>query len=193
MVSQKSILALLVLNAVTKGVIMKHTIIEICTKLATIVAVLNDRYPLYIPFDVINKHTFVTEEWILSFTLTWETHNGFYIYNDVTKEIKLFSGLLEVATYLYDHIIDLDQLNERVDIAAQAEISVLKRSLAKIREVYDEEFIETATGIREALENALRETGKTEDIEHRSYYLAKLPSIDYIKKEPHLTIVKDKE
>ena len=126
---------------------MENSLVDIGIKLAHLVATNNPRYPIHIPFNLFNTSKRTTEEWVLSFTTEWEYHNGFYIFQEDTKEMKLFNDLIELILFFKESLVDNYQLESRIDIAAQSSASVLLRSIDKLKETFGEELIDKALEI----------------------------------------------
>jgi hypothetical protein len=170
---------------------MENILVDIGVKLSSVVTSHNPRYPLHIPFDLVNSITFKKEEWILSFTLEGELHTGFYIYREETNDLKLFEDLLSLLAYFKEALTDLDILHERVEISAQASASVLLRCIQNMKEAFGEELIDDSLEIREALEEELRAHPQYSDYSVRLDYLAKYKEVP--QKGPELRVVEEED
>lgn len=164
---------------------MKEFIADIALKLATLAAVHNPRYPLYIPF------LYNESEWVFSFSTDDSYVSGFFISQTDKQTIRLFEDIYDVAAFLLTEDVDLQLLNERTEIAGRNIATMFLTYSEQMEHAFGEGFIEESLPIREAIEDALEAHPKKDNHDIRLEYLAKMTEAPKPKKEtkPHLQVV----
>lgn len=150
---------------------MINMIGDVALKLASVVAAHNPKYPLYIPVDIADK------EWVLRYG-GFVSDEGFYLEDEDTNTIRYFDDIYHLMGFLsFDSIIDWEQLDERITIAAMSVSALLKTNEEQIDHVFGEDFAKNAVPIRTALEDAYLSHPEKNKAEVKIEYLTKMMEV----------------